>query len=479
MKKRHSTRIPVWVAVTCAVALSVILTGPALAQESDWREEYAYTLGVQAYIYGFPWVFLPQLRWQWVTQAPADPLGGPYAPLNAFWHARRLSTAADLSGGSPNNDTLYSIAWIDLSKEPLILSVPALSGRYYTFEMSSMDSDNFAYVGTRATGTKAGNYAIIGPNWAGALPPGVTELPHSRTPYVLITGRTLVYGTDDVANVHAIQDQYKLTPLGYWGSTNTPPVSRDVWPPYPPSDPLAAWKTMNRAMTENPPNVPGQGSLVASFATICVGPGQDVSAMDDATKQGLERAAQEGMAIMHGFNVAGGSGHKVNGWTYPPSTLGRAGQYDDFLTRAATQCWAGIVANDPQEAVYLNTITDAEGIAFSGANDYVMRFPPNGLPDVGAFWSVSMYGMDHNFVDNPLDRYKLGSYPEGVMQFDPDGSLTIYVQHGSPGADKESNWLPSPAGGFYLVMRTYLPGASILDQTWEPPAVVAALRRAN
>jgi len=477
MKRRHLTRIPIGLAVACAVSLSASLAGPVSAQSSDWREEHAYTLGVQAYIYGFPWVFLPQLRWQWVTQAPADPLGGPYAPLNQFWHARRLSTAADRSGGSPNNDTLYSIAWIDLSKEPLILSVPALSGRYYTFEMSSMDSDNFAYVGTRATGTKAGDYAIIGPNWAGVLPPGVTELPHSRTPYALITGRTLVYGTDDVANVHAIQGQYKLTPLSYWGSTNTPPVSRDVWAPYPPSDPLAAWRTMNRAMAENPPNVPGQASLVATFATIGVGPGQDVNAMDDATKRGLGRAAQEGMAIMQGFNQAGGSGHRVNGWMYPPSTMGRAGQYDDFLTRAASQCWAGIVANDPEEAVYLNTITDAEGIPLSGANDYVMRFPPNGLPDVGAFWSVSMYGMDHNFVDNPLDRYKLGSYPEGLMHFDPDGGLTIYVQHESPGADRESNWLPAPAGGFYLIMRTYLPGTNILNQTWEPPAVVAVVRR--
>jgi len=234
---------------------------------------------------------------------------------------------------------------------------------------------------------------------------------------------------------------------------------------------------MHRAMTESPPNVPDQQSLLPSFATIGVGPGQDVEAMDDATKQGLERAAQEAMAIMHGFNLAGGTGHRVNGWTYPPAVLGRAGQYDEFLTRAAAQCWAGIVANDPEEAIYLNTSTDEEGIQLTGANAYVMRFPPNGLPDVGAFWSVSMYGMDHNLVDNPLNRYKVGTYPEGIMRFDPDGSLTIYVQYESPGVDGESNWLPSPAGDFYLILRTYLPGASILDQTWEPPAVVGVLRR--
>jgi len=473
----QSLRTPILLAIACAVSLSVTLAVPTSAQETIWREEYAYTLGVQAYIYGFPWVFLPQLRWQWVTQPPSDPDGGPYAPLNEFWHARRLSTAADRSGGSPNNDTLYSIAWVDLLAEPLILSVPAISSRYYTFEMSSMDSDNFAYVGTRVTGTGAGNYAIIGPHWAGTLPPGVTALPPSRTPYVLITGRTLVYGSEDVTNVHLIQDQYRLTPLSLWGTSEESADRRDVWAPYPTSDPLAAWKTMNRAMTENPPNVPGQESLLRSFTTIGVGPGQDVEAMDDATKQGLECAAQEAMAIMHGFNLAGGTGHRVNGWTYPPAVLGRAGQYDEFLTRAAAQCWAGIVANDPEEAIYLNTSTDEEGIQLTGANAYVMRFPPNGLPDVGAFWSVSMYGMDHNLVDNPLNRYKVGTYPEGIMRFDPDGSLTIYVQYESPGVDGESNWLPSPAGDFYLILRTYLPGASILDQTWEPPAVVGVLRR--
>ena len=472
MATHDRRRGPMVLLVLFALVLGFVGTVPVGAQPEDWQEEYAYTLGVQAYIYGFPWLYLSQIRWQWAGQAACGAGDTPCAPLNEFSHARGLSSAANKSGGSPNSDTVYSIAWVDLSAEPVILSVPAIPDRYYTFEMSSMDSDNFAYVGTRVTGTQAGDYAMVGPGWTGELPSGVIELPRSRTAFALILGRTLVYGEDDLANVHALQDQYKLTPLSQWGSAEAQGGTRTVWPPYPATDPLAAWKTMNRALTENPPNAPDQEALVNSFAAIGLGPGQDVEAVDDATKRGLKRAATEAMAIMHGFNLAGGGGREVNGWTYPPPTLGRAGQYGDFLVRAASQCWAGIVANDPEEAIYLNTSSDAEGEKLTGAKEYVIRFLPGGLPDVGAFWSISMYGYDHNLVDNPLGRYKLGTYPEGLMRLDPDGGLTIYVQHETPGPEKESNWLPAPEDDFYLILRTYLPGVGIRQGTWVPPAVV-------
>jgi hypothetical protein len=469
-------RSPVVLLVLFALVWVLVGTQPAGAQSQDWREEYAYTLGVQAYIYGFPWVYLSQIRWQWAGQAACGGGNAPCAPLNEFSHARGLNSAADKTGGSPNNDTVYSIAWVDLSAEPVILSVPAIPDRYYTFEMSSMDSDNFAYVGTRATDTQAGDYAIVGPGWTGELPSGVIELPRSRTAFALILGRTLVYGEDDLANVHALQDQYKLTPLSRWGVAATETTPHYAWAPFAATDPLAAWKTMNRAMTENPPNVPEQQELVNLFAAIGVGPGQDLEAVDNATKRGLERAAAEAMVIMHGFNLAGGGGREVNGWTCPPATLGRAGQHGDFLVRAASQCWAGIVANDAEEAIYLNTSTDAEGEKLTGANDYEIHFLPGGLPDVGAFWSITMYGYDHNLVENPLDRYKLGTYPEGLMRLDPDGGLTIYVQHETPGPVNESNWLPAPEGDFYLILRTYLPGVGILEGTWAPPAVVLVAR---
>ncbi len=192
--------------------------------------------------------------------------------------------------------------------------------------------------------------------------------------------------------------------------------------------------------------------------------------MDEATKRGLTRAAQDGMKLLREVIVAG-LGKKVNGWTYPLPTMGRAGLRDDFLTRASIQCLAGIIANDPEEAVYLNTALDEGGRRLSGANRYVIRFGPGGLPKVGAFWSVTMYGMDNNLVANSINRYKLGTYPEGAMKFDPDGGLTLYIQSESPGADKASNWLPAPNDEFYFILRTYMPAPEIVKQEWKPPTV--------
>jgi hypothetical protein len=438
-----------WTVLTM-LALMPNSVGSTFAQQStastpeDWRETYAYTLGTQAFIFGFPWIFLPQIRWQWVTQ-PKDPKWTPYAPLNQFWNGAQLATAAYRDGGSPNNDTLYSMAWLDLTKEPLILSVPDEGDRYYTMEMASLDSDNFSYIGTRTTGNRAGHYAIVGPNWKGTLPEGVKALPASRTPFAVIFGRTLVYGPEDIANVNKLQAQYVLTPLSKFGKSDAvpEPPSREVWQPFDPkADPLAAWKTMNRAMTQNPPNE-NHSAIVKSFASIGVGPGQDVEIMDEATKRGLQRAAADGMKILRGA-IATGLGKKVNGWTYPPPSMGRAGLQDDFLLRASLQCLGGIIANDPAEAIYMNTFSDVDGQSLSGANQYTMHFPSGELPKVKAFWSVTMYGLDNNFVGNSINRYKLGSYPKDEMKLDADGGLTLYIQNSSPGKEKETNWLPSP-----------------------------------
>ena len=467
------------VSVLSLVTTLVFFAGSVTAAQSsttaepdaDWRETYAYTLGSQAFVYGFPWVFLPQIRYDWVTQ-PRNPKWVPYAPLNQFWNSKELATAKYRDGGSPNNDTLYSMAVLDLAKEPLILSVPDVSERYYAFEIASADSDNFAYVGTRATGDKAGHYAIVGPDWKGSLPDGVQLLPASRTNSALMFGRTLVYDQADLANVHKLQAQYRLTPLSQWGMSNPPKPAddRNVWQPFDPkADPLAAFKTMNKAMTENPPSEDHK-SMVANFASIGVGPGQDVSKMDAATQRGLARAAVDGMKVLRGA-ISTGLGKKVNGWTYPPASFGRAGLHDDFLLRASLQCLGGIIANDPAEAIYMNTFFDVEGNKLSGDKRYVVHFPAGQLPDVKAFWSLTMYGPDNNFVENPINRYKLGSYPKGAMKMDADGGLTLYLQNTSPGKDKDSNWLPAPKEGFYLVLRTYLPGPSLISQEWVPPAV--------
>jgi hypothetical protein len=460
-------------------AVAVVLAGDGTGKAqttNDWNYKFAYTLGVQAYIYGFPWINMAQYRWLWVTQPPTPDNDHPYAPLNKFCHSTTLKDASWQGGGSPNTDTLYSSAWLDLTTEPVILSVPAIA-RYYTFELAGFDSDNFAYVGTRATGTNARNYLIAGPNWVGNCPANVTPLTNSRTPYVMVAGRTLVYDADDLTNVYAIQAQYRLTPLSYWGTTNVPPDNRNVWAPYNQTDGLAPWRTMNRAMTENPPNVPSQQGLVDYFAQIGVGPGQDVDTMDDTTKAGLRDAARDGWIMLNQYQTNPPASFFVtNGWIYPPPDHGHAGQSNDFMLRAAAQSLQEIVGNDVIEAVYLgNAGRDANGRPLSGAYTYTITFPSNGLPDVGAFWSLTMYGADNNFVSNSINRYKVGTYPTNLLATNTDGTLTIYIQHASPPADKASNWLPAPAGGFHVNLRLYLPGSNIVNQTWGPPPILKVL----
>ena len=446
-----------------------------VAEAVDWKEQYAYSLGLQAYVFGFPYIYLPSLRWSWVT-VPKPPGGAtPYAPVNHFHHVRNVADASYRDGGSPNNDTLYSIAWVDVGREPVILSHPDMGDRYFTFQLASLDSDNFAYVGKRTTGSKAGSFAIVGPHWKGKLPPGIQLLAASRTPTVLILGRTLVDGPGDVATVNALQDRYSLVPLSFWGKKNlTLPESRDIWAPFDPkTDPLAEWKTMNLAMTEEPPESRLK-PLLATFSRIGVGPGQNVDAMDAATRRGLERAAVDGRKLLGEAIRSGELGKRVNGWNIPPPAFGRAGLVDDFLLRGSLQCLGGIVANDPEEAVYFNTAVDANGNPLTSSHSYTIRFAPGQLPDVGAFWSITMYDPTYNLTQNPINRYSIGNRTQGLRK-DADGGLTVYVGPTAPGGERDANWLPSPAsGGFLVIMRTYMPGPDIVQQKWAPPPIQPA-----
>jgi hypothetical protein len=426
---------------------------------------------MQAYIYGFPYVYMSEVRWGQVA-VKVDPNSNlPHAAVNHFWHSRAMAGPESLAGGSPNNDTLYSITWLDLSKEPVIVSVPDVGDRYYTMEIASFDSDNFAYVGMRTTGTKAGNYAIVGPLWKGELPAGVQKLTPSRTPSAFILARTLLRGPDDLPAVRALMAQYKLTPLSLWGKPGAQiPESYDVLRPFDrKTDPLAEWKTMNKTMAENPPPARHE-LLLKQFAEVGIGPGLDVDQLDEATKRGLARAAVDGSNLLDAALRQGARQKNVNGWKFPPPDMGRAGDKDDFLLRAALQSKWGIVANDPAEAIYLNTSIDPEGQQLTGANQYVMHFPPGGLPEVKAFWSITLYDAKHNLVANPIKRYALGDRDK--LKFNADGSLDIYIQNQSPGKDKEANWLPAPTGEFNLVLRTYLPSANIQEQRWTPPPLM-------
>jgi hypothetical protein len=447
-------------------AVRPLVTG----QVQDWHGEYAYSLGLQAFIYGFPYIYNAQNRHKWVTE-PRNPSVIPYCAVNEFWHASRLIDASYRDGGCPNNDTLYSIAWLDLSDEPIILSHPDMGERYFAFELLGVDSDNFDYIGQRATGSQAGRFAIAGPGWEGDLPADVNaSLARAPSPWILVMGRTFVSDEGEVETVRKLQQEYTLTPLSQWGArTAQRSDRRDVLEPVEPEqDPLGPFKTLNAMLEENPP--PAHHAIVlGQFARIGIGPGLDLDVQPDAVKEGLIRAEVVGMALLKQQFLSGDWANIINGWRYPPPAIGRYG--DDFLLRAADQSLAGIACNDPAEAVYLVSFTDREDRKLEGGCRYELRFDADNMPPVDAFWSLAMYGSDLNLVANAIGRFSIGDKTAGIEK-ETDGGLTIYLQAESPGEDKEANWLPCPSeGDWFAILRTYLPRPEVIEARWECPPI--------
>jgi hypothetical protein len=431
-----------------------------------------FALGIQAYVNAYPLIYLSSFRRELVT----NPKANFYAALNHFHHKKVLSDAHNYtSGGSPNQDTLYSWGWIDLRDGPVILSHPEMGDRYFTFEIADMFSDNFAYVGKRITGRHAGSFAIVPPEWKGKLPAEVEESFQSPTRFVLVFGCTLLSGANDVTAVNTLQDQYRMTPLAYWGKpASEMPERRDVWQPYDRKvDPLADWKTINCAWAENP--IARDPKLTKAFAEIGVGPGFILESLDklpEATKRGLARAAivADKNIIDNAIKTGAFKSAVVNGWNCMPDGVGRSGLKRDFITRASLQYRAGIIANDSEEALYVNTFTDVKDDALTGTTRYVIRVDGKHLPPVNEFWSLMVYRMDNYFHDNRLDRYSVGDR-SSFLKREADGSFSVYLQNKPPDSDKESNRLPIPKDNFNMVLRTYGPKQELIEKKWVPPAI--------
>ena len=436
----------------------------------DWRENYAYNLGVAAMHYSYPYLRMAQVRWNWTKAEPSHPEVQPNNALNQFWHASRLTDANWVEGGAPNNDTLYSVAMLKVVDEPFILSVPPMD-RYYTFQLAGMNSDNFGYVSELRHGRKGGHYALLPQGWEGELPEGVEPVAEVPSPWVLIGGRTYIAGPQDLVAVRSLQRQYRVTPLSQWGNAEVQPPAADVFEPFDPDvDQLAVWKTINRMLSENPP-LEDEKALMQFFKEINIGPGLDVETLDEASQRGLARAAKEGLAQIKQAQMAGaGELEKSGGWIYS-AALGRAGAQGDFLMRTVHQSFAGIVANDPEEAIYYGGYHSSDGKPLNGKKRYLLQLPPGSEPNVGAFWSITLYDDKANMVRNEIGRYSIGDRSTGLVR-DVQGGLTIAIQADAP-VDEQLNWLPAPEGPFWLVLRAYQPGPSVLNKEWSPPPVSA------
>jgi hypothetical protein len=424
----------------------------------------------EAYIFGYPLVLMDVTR-QVMTACPSP--GENCAPINQFTHIRAFPDPTFTDVVSPNADTLYSIAWLDLSKEPMVLSVPDTKGRYYVMQMLEAWTNVFAAPGPRTTGTAKADFAIVGPGFKGKLPAGLKKIA-SPTNLIWILGRTQTNGKADFEAVHAVQAQYKLTPLSAWGKPYTPPATVPVDPKASKEAPveqvgkMAAqtfFARLNTLMRANPPAAADAGVL-KRFAALGIAPGKQFSLqkLDPAAQSALEKGVAEARQEIAAA-AQKPKGKVANGW----SLIYDLGSYGtDYLHRAGVALVA-LGANLGMDAIYPITRADAEGKPLAGQNKYVMHFAKDQLPPVNAFWSVTMYNNKQFFVKNPLNRYAIGDRDK--LTFNADGSLDIYIQHESPGQDKESNWLPAPKDGFNLIMRLYWPQKVILDGTWTPPPV--------
>lgn len=459
--------------LTWAFALMLSLPIASVQAATELSPQDAKQIAQDAYIYGYPLVTMEFTRR--VMTNVSEP-AGTRAPMGHFVRMREYPTAAFRDVTAPNADTLYTTTWLDVGKEPWVLNLPEANDRYYLFPMLDGWTEVFQVPGKRTTGTGPQTYVITGPGWKGTLPAGLTEY-KSPTSMVWLLGRIYCTGTpEDYAAVHKLQDQISVVPLSAYGKPYTPPAGM--------VDPTIDMKTAVRdqvnalgteayfnllaALMLNNPPAPADAPILARMASLGIAPGKpfELANLDPAVQQVLEDVPKLGFdAIMAHFKTAGTF---ESGWIF---TTGTGTYGTDYVQRALITA-IGLGANLPQDAVYPTTEADAQGKPYDGTDKYVMHFGKGELPPVNGFWSLTMYDENYFFVDNPLNRYTLSARND--LKTNADGSVDLYLQHENPGPEKESNWLPAPAGKFIPMLRLYWPKEtppSIIDGTWKLPAI--------
>ncbi len=435
-------------------------------------EQEAYEIGIEAYHYFYPLISMDLTRRVCTNYKSGEKPG--FGPVNTFHHLRQFPPADFRAVVRPNFDTLYTVAWVDITKEPMIVLTPNTNGRYYLLPMLDMWSNVFAVPGKRTTGTEAQQYMIVPQGWTGELPEAIEKI-ESPTPHIWILGRIQTNGVADYPAVNEIQDGFKIVPFSQWGKT-VEPVEAVIDPTVDmKTDPLKQINSMSAGqyftygaelIKINHPQVTDWSSI-ARLQRIGIEQGKsfDFNNAPVAIQAGLEKAVVDGLKIM--MEKLPTLARIENGWQMNTDTMGVYGNY--YLKRAIV-AMVGLGANQPEDAIYPLNVFDANGKPMEGQNKYVLHFDKNELPPVEAFWSITMYDAEGFQVANKLDRFAIGD--RDALKYNLDGSLDIYIQKDSPEEDKESNWLPSPAEGVLgVTMRLYAPKSSALNGIWNPPAM--------
>ncbi|WP_242606196.1 DUF1254 domain-containing protein [Legionella cincinnatiensis] len=469
--------------LACCITLPFLSTTFAqLPKNMDKNvSEYSYSLALQAATWGLPIVTMYNLRYNDALKLDAK------SRPNSIWRLENIATPSlsEQAGYvTPNTNVIYGFGFLDLSKEPIILSVPDSNNRYYMVQLLDMYTNSFAYVGGVTTGYKGGTYALVGPNWKGKLPNHITRI-EAPTPWILIQPRVHVVNDADLPGAQKVLNEITVTGMAqYLGQTPTPLPPYNfikpelVNPNLPVSavdfkDPVQFWQILSAAINENPPPKDQISALLPMFKPLGIEYGKqwDAGKVSPIILESMKRAAQE----IGPLNANLPLGMFVNGWFIPPPDIGNA--KNNYYLRAII-ARVGLTANIPREAIYFMTKRDSESNDLLSSKKYTITFkqlPPYIAP---GFWSLTLYNLHNNYtVENPIHRYSLGS--DNQMKRNADGSLTIYIQNTSPGKDKEANWLPSSKDGqpFYLILRSYAPGKAIVDslsdsKAFTVPAVI-------
>jgi len=475
LTKRDLLRSAALAAITASMGKSV----PVLAQARADRPGFlkAKDIAEAGFIYGLPIVMGYGVMYEFAV----DRNSGQYkAPFNQIANAANVFTYKDTAVVTPNSDTPYSVVWMDLRAEPLVLSVPAVDPkRYYSVMLCDGNTYNYGYIGTRATGSEAGDYMVVAPDWKGATPPGIKKVFRSSTQFSMAIYRTQLFSPDDLDNVKKVQAGYKVQTLSAY--LKQPATTAAATIDFPKIDKELAktnfFDYLDFAL-QFAPAQENEKEIRAQLASIGVGPGKTFNFKDLPLEQKLE----VGLGMKEGEKkvdeAVANAGKAINGWRVS-SLFGDSAFFNgDWLKRAAG-AKGGIYGNDAAEAMYPARRTDSDGQTLDGSqHNYTLTFPAGQLPPVNAFWSLTMYdGKSQLLIENPINRYLINSPMLPTMKTNADGSLTFYIQNKSPGADKESNWLPAPNGPIYLVLRLYWPKVeppSILpvgEGTWQPPDI--------
>ena len=466
---------PVPAAVTTAASSEV-----SAAVSDTLTTEQFQAIAEEGFIYALPLVMNYAVMYEYAVDKDSSQFK---APFNHIKNIPRVYTYKDTAVVTANSDTPYSILWLDLRAEPMVISVPAApKDRYISVMLNDSHTYNYGYMGSRATGGKAGKYMVVGPDWKGEKPEGIDEVFQSLTPFSLAGFRTQLLNAADMPNVEKIQAQYQAEPLSAFLGQPAPAAAPtiDFLPATAAGIPANFWNYLGAAL-QIIPQTDLDKDIRAKLAKIGVGPGKtfDMKSLSPERQKAMVEAMKAGDAKVATYLASGMT--DINGWQLGSLPGDQAHYNGNWLMRAAT-AKAGIYGNDAAEAVYPLGRADADGNTLdTSKHNYTLTFAKGQMPPVNAFWSVTMYdGKSQLMIENPINRYLVNTAMASEMTENADGSVTIYIQKDSPGKDKEANWLPAPNDTAYVVMRLYWPkpasdALSVLPVgkgTWSPPGIM-------